>query len=319
MKKERLIILGIILLLAINKGITQSLAVSSRGEHLVTFIDLSSGKEITKIKTGKSPHEIVLSKNKKFLFTASYFENIVSKIDVENLALISDFNLGDNHSLHGIIISPDGGTLWVTSEEKRAIVELETINGKVIKEWPTKSYKSHMIIASLDNSKLYISNIDDGTLSIVNRKEEVTNVIKIGSGSEGLDISKNGKEVWISNRADNTISIVKTDTNKITHTFSSEGSFPVKLKFRPDGEQVWVSNNISRSVAVFDASSKKLITSIIIDKGRPLGITFSDDSKKAYISNPGTDEVIEIITQDFSILRKFNVASSPDGMAYINN
>jgi YVTN family beta-propeller protein len=120
----------------------------------------------------------------------------------------------------------------------------------------------------------------------------------------------------VSNREDNTISVIDVARSEVLRTFSSHGEFPVKLRIRPDGLEVWVANNRSSSIAVFDARAFQHKGNVEVGS-RPLGIIFSEDSSRAFVSRPGAAQVLEISTHDFEILRTIETPKSPDGMAFL--
>ena len=85
---------------------------------------------------------------------------------------------------------------------------------------------------------------------------EMVKAIQTGRGAEGLDISPDGKEVWVGNRAEDTISIVDVKRLEVIDTLKSKG-FPIRVKITPDGKNVLVSNAMEGEVAVFDRISRK--------------------------------------------------------------
>ncbi|MEQ8523786.1 YncE family protein [Gracilimonas sp.] len=295
----------------------QKLVVVSRWEDKVLFIDVSSGKTYNSIKTGSFPHEIASDPENQFAYIPSYAGNRITKIDLKNEKLIAHFELGEHKNLHGVELSNDGKSLWITSEEQRAVIKVNTETGTVLESFSTLQYRSHMLTVIPDETKIYASNLDSGSVSIMNTSTKTTKVLHLGNEAEGIDHTPDGKEIWVTNRAENTVSVINTNKDEILKTFPSNGSFPVKLKFSPDGTQVWICNNRSGTVAVFNASTYSLIK--LIETGnRPLGIAFSDDNKFAYITKPGAHEVVEInIEDDFQITRLFEAEGSPDGIIWL--
>ncbi len=294
----------------------QTLAITSRWEDKIVLLDTKSGEILDTIPAGDSPHEVALDSSKKIIYVPSYHGNTITKIEFEKGRVCKVFDLGENTHLHGIHLSRDGSILWVTSEEKNAVLEIDTQSGAILKKWHTDQYKSHMIVGTPDDSKLYVANIDSGSVSVIDRLNAQVKTLYTGAGAEGIDCSPNGKEVWVSNRDANSISVISTATDTIMKTLSSYGKFPVKVRFRPDGEEVWVINNQSENIGVFKARDHSLLQMIEVGK-RPLGITFSPDSKTAYITSPATHEITEIdIAKEYQIKRRFPTLPSPDGLIF---
>lgn len=299
------------------EGYSQKLAVVSRWDDKVLFIDLDSGEQYHSLETGNFPHEIASDPDKRFAYVPSYAGNRITKIDLKEELVVDQFELWEHTNLHGIEVSKDGNSLWVTSEEQRAVIKVDTETGSILGSYPTHQYRSHMLTVMPNETKIYASNLDSGSVSIMNTNTNTTKVLYLGNEAEGIGMTNDGREIWVTNRVENTVSIIGTDTDEIIKSFPSAGSFPVKLKFSPDGAHVWICNNRSGSVAVFDANTYELIK--LIETGeRPLGIAFSEDSKFAYITKPGTHQVIEIdIASNYKITRTYDAKGSPDGILWL--
>lgn len=309
------LIIVVVTLIFINHSSAQTLAVVSRGENKVAFISIQEGKIIGTTSTGSFPHEMVLDNESRFIYVPSYGGNRVSKIDILRKETVTFFEFGKHKGLHSIVVM--NNSLWITSEENRALLEVDSNTGKIDKEWPTNGYRSHMVVSVPQLNKLYVANIDSGTVSIINPETRQTKIIKTGSGAEGIDVAPDGKEVWVSNRGENTISVIDTYSDSVIKKFDSNGDFPVKLKFNPNGKEVWVANNRSGTIGVFDIKNYSWKRNIEVGS-RPLGITFSDDGTKGYITKPASNEVLEIdILKDYSITKSFKTLSSPDGVIWL--
>jgi len=297
------------------QGVAQSLAVVSRSENAVCFLDLESGQVSDCVETGRFPHELASDPDRQFAYVPAYGGNEITKIDLLGRRAVGTIKLPGHSALHGIWVTDS--SVWVTSEEQRALVRVEPSSGAVDKVHGTDGYRSHMVTGIPGSNMLYVANIDSGSVSILDAEKGLRTVLKTGAGTEGIESAPDGLSVWVSNRADNTISVIRTDTNTIVRTMESGGSFPVKLRFRPDGRQVWVANNRSGTITAFDAVGYSMVARIDVGS-RPLGLAFSDASDRAYVSRPGASEIVEISTSSpFSILRRFPVPDSPDGLLFL--
>ncbi len=293
----------------------QSLAVVSRAENAVCFLELQSGRISDCIETGRFPHEIAADPDRRFAYIPAYGGNDITKIDLRTRRASGRTVLPGRSSLHGIWV--DSAAVWVTSEEEHEIVRIDAHSGDANTAHRTDGYRSHMITGIPGSDMLYVANIDSGSVSLVSAESGLQAVIKTGAGAEGIDTAPDGSTVWVSNRADNTISVIATNTNSIIQSMDSGGAFPVKLRFQPDGRQVWVANNRSGTISVFNATSFKLTARIDVGS-RPLGLVFSDDSERAFVSRPGANEIVEIRTlPPYSIVQRFSAPGSPDGLLFL--
>ena len=303
-----------ILLVVVNPMQAAELAVVSRAEHLVAFVELETGRLTSTVPTGRNPHEILVTLDRRLALVPSYAGNRVSSIDLESQRLINHFEITGHRAMHsGAWLD---GFVWITDEEQGVILKLDPKSGKVVCETPTGGDKSHMVIAVRKLNRLYVANMGSGTVSSIDAESRTVRLIPVGDGPEGIDASPDGLHVWVSNREENTVTIISTATDEVVHEFSSHGEFPVKLRIRPDGREAWVVNNRSGSVAVFDVASRQHKRNINIGS-RPLGIVFSDDGSRAFVSRPGASLVVEVDTESMQVLRSFQTPRSPDGMIYL--
>jgi YVTN family beta-propeller protein len=143
--------------------------------------------------------------------------------------------------------------------------------------------------------------------------------IATGQGTEGIDVSPDGKEVWVANREmqqpAGTITVLDAASDAILAAFSSGGQMPIRVKFTPDGKEVFVSNARSNSVTVFDAASRKLVATIAVG-AVPVGIQMTPDGKRAFVANTNDNKVSVLDVPGRKVLRTFQTGTEPDGMAW---
>ncbi len=290
----------------------QSLLVVSRANDELVMMDPETGNVTARYATGSFPHEVAYDESTARVFAAAYAGDAVTMLDLKT-GRLETWSISGS-SPHGV--AARAGRIWVTSEETSEILELDPDTGVVIDRWDTGGWRSHMLAVSWNSDHLYVANIDSGSVSFINTRTDETNVVTTGAGAEGIDISPDGAEVWVSNRSENTVSIIDTALGNVTHELDTDGEFPVKLRFRPDGEEVWIANNSSGTLIVIDAETRE--TRAIIETGpRPLGLAFSADSKWAYCSMPSSNEVLVIDTATYRIMRRLSAPLSPDGMVWL--
>jgi len=105
--------------------------------------------------------------------------------------------------------------------------------------------------------------------------------IPTGDGTHGLYPSRNGKQLYITNRLGGSISILDFATNQIVDEWSTGGpneSSPDMGGVSTDGTQFWISGRYNSEVYVIDTRTGDLITTIDVGKG-PHGL--------AYFPQPG--------------------------------
>ena len=137
-------------------------------------------------------------------------------------------------------------------------------------------------------------------------------VIPVGRGSEGFDVSPDGKEVWVANAQDGTISVIDLATKKVTATLAANGPGANRLKFTPDGKLVLVTPG--SALVILDAATHKEVKRLPSVHGSG-GIQMQPDGARAYVAC-GRDNYVAVI--DLKTLEKVGQidVASPDGLAW---
>ena len=109
----------------------------------------------------------------------------------------------------------------------------------------TGQNRTHMIWISEDLKTIVTANVSSGTMSIIEEKKGSRRedwdetVVPVGRGPEGFDVSPNGKEIWVANAQDGTMSIVDMAGKKVLRTLDADVKSANRLKFTPDGRLTW--------------------------------------------------------------------------------
>ena len=189
--------------------------------------------------------------------------------------------------------------------------------GKVLRSFKTMEKLGRLLVLSPDNNTLYVANQVSGNVTYIDlvagaRKGS----IRSGEGCEGIGISSDGAEVWVTNRRDNTIIVINTETKKIKNQIECRG-YPLRAEFTPDGKRVLVSCAELDLISVFDASSYEIIGQIKTEKV-PVGITFTPDGKRAYTANFGGSSVTVLDLEGMKDIVSFPVGKKPYGIHYVS-
>jgi YVTN family beta-propeller protein len=137
-------------------------------------------------------------------------------------------------------------------------------------------------------------------------------VIPVGRGSEGFDVSPDGKEVWVANAQDGTVSVIDIAARKVTATLAANVPGANRLKFTPDGKLVLISPG--SALVVLDAATHKEVKRLAGVHGSG-GIQMQPDGARAYIAC-GSDGFVAVIDlKTLEMVGKVDVAG-PDGLAW---
>jgi len=337
---------------------TPALLVLEKSDNALAIVDPSTFKIIGRVPSGPDPHEIAVSSNGQLAYISNYGGlgselNTISVVDVAAQKKIAPISLGALHSPHGLWYC--GDKLYFTAETNKVIGRYDPATRAIDWVLGTGQERTHMVIADETLDRIFTSNVNSGTISIIEhivapapgpppgapaggapppvnqpqgtpRKDwQITNVVS-GRGSEGFDVSIDGREVWAANAQDGTVTVIDVATKKPRVTFPITVEHANRLKFTPDGKRVLVSglgggpNAQSSSadagnVAVIDVATHKEIKKFNLGGGSA-GILILPDGSRAYVAVSARDKVVAIDLHKLEVISELATGKNPDGLAW---
>src|SRR6185312_7154093 len=234
-----------------------------------------------------------------------------------------------------------GPRVYVTNEVSGDLTVIDSGTYQVIATVPLGK-RPRGIHASPDQKTLYVAlsgspiagpGVDESTLPPPDKsadgigvfdvqQNKLLRIIHGGSDPENFDISKDGKQLYISNEDASAVSIVDVASGTVAKTLQI-GAQPEGVQATPDGKFVWVTSEETGTVSVVDLATGKVIKTIKVGH-RPRSIAFMPDGSRAYVNaeNDGTvvvvdarkDKMIQTISLGKpGVIKPMAVLLSPDG------
>lgn len=320
------------------------LALSKR-EHTLAIVDPATLKIVAKVPVGNDPHEVIASSDGKTAYVSNYGGgafNTLAVIDLVEHTALPPVDLGSLRGPHGLVFV--GGKTWFTAEAAKAIGSYDPATKKIDWILGTGQNRTHMIWVSDDMKLIFTTNVNSGTVSVIektavrapagpppgmpNRPNSPQGpppgppggdwnetVVRVGDGSEGFDVSPNGKEVWVANARDGSISIIAMPAKSVAQTLDASLQSANRLKFTPDGKRVFVSRLGGPEVAVFDVASRKEIKRIKVGHGAA-GILMQPDGARVFVACTPDNYVALIDLKTLEVTGHLDVGTEPDGLAW---
>jgi YVTN family beta-propeller protein len=212
----------------------------------------------------------------------------------------------------------------------------------------TGQNRTHMIYVSPDQKRIITTNVASGSVSIFEKTlrqggpppnhpgtsppgnmppgplpgppalDWNQTIIKVGNGSEGFDLSPSGKELWVGNSQDGTISIIDPDNKTVVQTVEANVPGANRLKFTPDGKLVFVSALGSPALTVIDSSTRKTVKTIPVGDGAA-GILIDPAANRAFIACSPNNYIAIVDLKTLTVTGKLDVGPEPDGMAWVTS
>src|SRR3954467_11124982 len=189
----------------------QSLLALSKANHTLAIVDPATLKVMARIPVGSDPHEVIASADGKTAYVCIYGGGSLHEINVIDLVTQKPLLNIDTRPLFGPHdITFVNGKAWFTAEGSKAVGRYDPATGKLDWSMGTGEDRTHMLYVTADAKKIYTTNISSGTVSILvdtliasgrtappnvrPREEWIQTVIPTATGSEGFDVSADGKE-----------------------------------------------------------------------------------------------------------------------------
>jgi len=308
--------------------------VLNKADASASFFGREGGEEIARVPVGVGPHEVAVSPDGRTAVVSNYGDmtpgQSLTVIDVATAKATSTIDLGDYRRPHGIAFTPDGSRVLVTCEVQQALLTVNVGEARVESALTTGQKASHMVALASDGVRAYVSNIASGTVTAFDIvKNLALATIATDAGAEGIDVSPDGREVWVANNKADNISIIEAESLKVVSTLPCP-KFPIRVKFTPDGKHVLVSCAASGDLAVFDAVKRAELRRISMrrddevfdpqgpfgDSPVPLGIMVPPDGKHAYICNTRAGWVSVVDLATWAVTEHFKAGPGPDGIGF---
>lgn len=328
-----------------------ALLVLEKSDNTLAIVDPATLKITGRVPAGPDPHEVESSPDGKLAYISNYggSDSALDTISIVDLAAqksLPPIDLGALHSPHGLAFA--GRKLYFTAETNKVAGRYDPATQTI--DWliGTGQDRTHMIVVSPSLDRVFTSNVSSGTISIMEQADaatpgfgpppgsapgsapppgpppgpprktwRVTNV-PAGRGSEGFDLSPDGKQIWVANAQDGTVTIIDVAAKKATQTFpiSVRGN---RLKITPDSKQVLVSGSPSgqskANVVILDFATHNELKTFDLGGGSA-GILIVPDGSRAYVAVSAKNEVVVLDLKNLEITGHIATGKGPDGLAW---
>jgi DNA-binding beta-propeller fold protein YncE len=147
------------------------------------------------------------------------------------------------------------------------------------------------------------------------RHDWVQTIIPVSRGSEGFDVSPDGKQLWTAAADDGTIAIIDIPTQKLLTKIDAKVLGANRLQFTPDGKLVLVTSLSNGDLVIFDAATHAQVKRVNIGHGAA-GILVDTDGSRAFIGCTGDNYVAVIELKTMTVSGHIDVGGGPDGLAW---
>lgn len=302
-------------------GLVGTLVVTNKSPFTATIIDVASGKTWATLPTGQGPHEVVMSSDGSTAVVTDYGSGqapgrTLTVIDVMGLKIARTIDLGEYRRPHGIVFMPGDTMVAVTSEANKSVLLVHVERGTILKAIATEQSGSHMVGVLANGTRAWTGNIGSHSVTELDLiRGAALRSIDVPAQPEAINVTPDGREVWVGSNATGKVSVVTTATGKV-ETAAEGFSWPYRVLFSPDNTLVLFPDMRNEDLRFLDRASRKELGRIAFKDGGPQGILFTPDGKYVLMSLSKKTMVVIIDVAKRAVVGQLEVGPTPDGVAY---
>lgn len=247
-------------------------------------------KKINSSKTNRNPCYVTTNKN-NYVLTANYSSGTTNLHELKDGVLSDILDIQENkitipsnhprqnsaHS-HSCYFEPNSNNIItidlganklifgsIDSISKKIVVnkfkELQMPIGagpRILTFHPTQPW--FYVVNELDATVSFVKkNLQNNTYQIIETVETLSQDLKKGNTAAHIEISKDGKYIYMTNRGNDTVGVLEvSESGKLTliQTISTHGKHPRNFVLSPDDKFVLVANRDSNNICSFKRNQK---------------------------------------------------------------
>jgi YVTN family beta-propeller protein len=320
----------------------------SKHDHTLSIVDPTTLHVVAQVPVGDDPHEVIASSDGSTAYVSNYgfgAFHTLAVIDLVAQKQMPFIDLGALRGPHGLAFVD--GKVWFTAEAAKAIGSYNPTTGKIDWIMGTGQNRTHMLYVFPGAQRILTTNVNSATVTVLEKTKGAAGmppgpppgsasgppsgtmpmhgpppgpfggdwnetVIPVGHGSEGFDVSPDGKEAWVANAGDGTISVIDLAAKAVVATLHADVPGANRLKFTPDGRHVLVT--AGSALVVLDAATRTVAKRLTNVHGSG-GILMQPDGARAYVACGQDNYVAVIDLKTMEMVGQVDIAG-PDGLAW---
>ncbi len=174
----------------------------------ITVFDINTNKVLGQIGTGQNPDAIMYESFSKKIITCNGRSKNLSIIDPVSDKLIDSINVGGKPET---AVSDGQGKLFVNVEDKNEIVVIDMKTFKVLNHWSILPGESPTGLAIDVATKRLFAGCEKMLVIVDATNGKIIDKLAIGDGCDGVAFDDKTKNIFTSNGADGTMSVIKEE------------------------------------------------------------------------------------------------------------
>lgn len=314
----------------------RALLALSKAAHSLAIVDSESLRVIARVPVGPDPHEVIATSDGRTAFvsnTGGGSFHQLSVVDLIGQRALPEIDTGALLGPHGLTFS--GGRVWFTAEGAKAVARYDPAAGRFDWVLGTGQDRTHMLFVTADEKRVYATNVDSGTVSLIEQVvrpppigpngvvlpgaqarlvwEET--VVPASPGVEGFDVTPDGRELWTASARDGTVFVVDLAAKKVTATIDAKALGANRLKFTPDGALALISSLRTGDLLVLNVAKRSEAKRIPLGRGAA-GMLIDPQTPRVFVACTADDYVAVVDLKTLTVTARIDVGGKPDGLAW---
>jgi YVTN family beta-propeller protein len=276
------------------------LLVLNKGDNTLAIVDPSTLQVVGRAPAGADPHEVVGSTDGKLAFISNYGAgHTLSVVDLVEQKALPPVELGALHSPHGLALAD--GKIFFTAEGSKVIGSYDPLTSQIDWVLGLGQNRTHMIAVAKGSKKIFTSNVNSDTISIIEKSSGGGPGGPGGFGGPppgsgpppdggpggpppdgGPGRRPPGRPPGGRGQADWNITNI------------SVGHGPEGFDVSPDGKEIWAANSHEGTVSVIDVEKKTVVETLNIPTRFANRLKFTLDGRLAFISDLGGNDLVVV-------------------------
>ncbi|MER5745439.1 YVTN family beta-propeller repeat protein [Streptomyces sp. NPDC002225] len=267
--------------------VIRTIKVGRQPQHVVPSWDLKTlwvnndlGDSLTAIdpatgKTGRTvpvsdPYNLYFTPDGKYAVVMASMDKQLVFRDAHTMKTVKAVPV-DCEGVNHADFTTDGRYFIVSCEFSGELLKVDTAAQKVVaqQKLPLKGAMPQDVKLSPDGSTFYIADMmADGVWVLDGKKFTTPKLLPTGKGAHGLYVSRDSKEMYISNRGEGSVSVFDFAGRKLVKKWHLPGGgSPDMGGVSADGKVLWLSGRYNAEVYAIDTATGKQLARIPVGSG----------------------------------------------------
>lgn len=257
-----------------------AVSMDSKGIDELVVIDPNMDTIKKRIQLGRDLHlaHVVLDNDSKFAFATAQESNQVFQVDASTYQILRKFELGTDHSPHGLRYS--NGKLYVANMDSKSMSIINISDGEIadislggmaVQTAVTQDDK--LVFVSLYDTKEVVRyDLQNGEITKVSLPAEAQGPIQLYATPDSKKLYVADQGELMQRAVSNKVFVIDIQNAKVSETIDA-GNKAHGVVVSNDGKSVYVTNSLDNTVSIIDVATQKVTATVPVGKS-PNGISY---------------------------------------------